>query len=329
MNTHTLPLPVYFKTWCIFLDDKPEYLEDLELALGEDVCRVSTMTDQLRVIHKLNKHDELLTDWLLRKEDDEVMDEKIISLKINKLYEAMLIKRAVSTTSTLVVDYEMPGMNGLEVCEKITNPYVSKILLTGAVDDSFGVEAINNGTIDNFFRKHDPNLIPKLKKALVKAQESYFRKLYDPILRMLANDPNCALNSLEYLKIFEEKKIETKAEEYYLLDSFGSYEFVLPDGSGEKILVRDKLQMDSDRELAGASIDNPSILSELEAYEKLFYCQRPEGFLECPEADLKKHLLPARKLGPDSAFSYAEKKCDYWKCPEDVAPETMNNSDLV
>ncbi len=71
----------------------------------------------------------------------------------------------------IISDYMMPGMNGLQLLERVEKkfPYIGKILLT-AIDDIDGVvEAVNSGCVDKLLRKpwKDDILLPTIKNTLI------------------------------------------------------------------------------------------------------------------------------------------------------------------
>lgn len=306
MNNKQLPVPAFFKTSTMFLDDDPYYLESLELPMEEGPILYKASTKPSEVIELLQNPKHKLPSWLSRKTDEEDTDERVISLQIDQIQGAMLRSESADVFSSLVVDYEMPTMNGLEVCERITNPNIQKILLTGAVDDSFGVDAINRGIIHKFFRKHDPYLIPKLREALGIAQEAFFRRLFDPVLRTFSEDKKSALNLPEFKSLFEEKLKETKAKEYFLLDSTGSYGFLKPNGQQSNLIIKAESQMMDDFkmvELEEATGDK-NLLADLKSFQKFLYCPNPAGFLECNGEKFCNHILPAKKLSASSPYYY-------------------------
>lgn len=52
-------------------------------------------------------------------------------------------------------DYEMPGMDGLELLQRIrlTQPSVRRVLLTGRADVKVAVRALNEGAVNRFLLK--------------------------------------------------------------------------------------------------------------------------------------------------------------------------------
>jgi CheY-like chemotaxis protein len=77
--------------------------------------------------------------------------------KIHEIYKVIYNPRRYEEISTVIVDYDMPSMKGLEFCEKLQNPYIRKILYTGVAGEGLAIEAFNKGLIDGYIRKGDPN----------------------------------------------------------------------------------------------------------------------------------------------------------------------------
>ena len=76
--------------------------------------------------------------------------------------------------TTLVVDYSMPGITGLDLCRRVALPYIRKIMLTGEADSDMAVAAFNEGVIDKFFKKASDQVVMDLNTAVLKAQISYY-----------------------------------------------------------------------------------------------------------------------------------------------------------
>lgn len=57
--------------------------------------------------------------------------------------------------AAVVVDFDMPGMNGVEFLSSISNLRCAKVLLTGVADETVAVKAFNAGIVDLYLRKTD------------------------------------------------------------------------------------------------------------------------------------------------------------------------------
>ncbi|WP_322014317.1 response regulator [Paraburkholderia sp. J12] len=75
--------------------------------------------------------------------------------------------------AALVVDCEMPGMDGIQFLASVSELGCSKILLTGTADESHAVEAFNAGLIDYYLKKTDPAMARKLARVLAEAKQKY------------------------------------------------------------------------------------------------------------------------------------------------------------
>jgi CheY-like chemotaxis protein len=69
---------------------------------------------------------------------------------------------------TCVIDYAMPGTNGLQVLETLIDWPGSRVLLTGQADEQVAVQAFNQGLIDQFVPKQARDITRLLTGALRK-----------------------------------------------------------------------------------------------------------------------------------------------------------------
>ncbi|MCX7982032.1 MAG: response regulator [Syntrophales bacterium] len=90
---------------------------------------------------------------------------------------------------TVISDYKMPGMNGLETLYKIgrINPQITRIILTGYATLENAIEAVNKG-IDGFLTKPFDNeeLRLKVKECNLRKRLSQF--VSEPILQILLGE---------------------------------------------------------------------------------------------------------------------------------------------
>jgi CheY-like chemotaxis protein len=69
-------------------------------------------------------------------------------------------------TSAIVVDYEMPGLTGLELLRELPGLEARRVLLTGANDERLVYTAFNSGQINRFFSKCGPAFRLELTAAI-------------------------------------------------------------------------------------------------------------------------------------------------------------------
>lgn len=67
-----------------------------------------------------------------------------------------------------VVDFSMPGMDGLQALSELGDWPGSRVLLTGQADEQMAVRAFNRGLIDQFIPKQSPDISRRLVEAVDK-----------------------------------------------------------------------------------------------------------------------------------------------------------------
>ena len=78
---------------------------------------------------------------------------------------------------TCVVDYAMPGINGLQVLDALQDWPGSRVLLTGQADEQVAIQAFNGGLIDQFVPKQAPNITEHLLSTLHKMSRAAHPRL--------------------------------------------------------------------------------------------------------------------------------------------------------
>lgn len=231
MSKHRI-LPYYYPTTTVLVDDSQRFLQSFTLYLSEDTAYrcFTSASDALAHINLQARKPHLeqrCFSWFRAGEsshgDTFSLDLSLIEQEIN---DAMRF----STVSVLVVDYDMPEMNGLEMCGKLDDPHIRKILLTGVADERVAVQAFNDGLIDRFLMKNDPDIATKIRQAIEDSQRQYFQR----VSAMLQN--TLALKSPEFLynPVFADYFFALQAQrgfvEYYYVESPSG--FVLLDERG-------------------------------------------------------------------------------------------------
>ncbi|MFT5083238.1 MAG: CheY-like chemotaxis protein [Lentisphaeria bacterium] len=139
--------------------------------------------------------------------------------------------------SVVVVDLDMPGIDGIEFCRKIQNPNIKKILLTGISATTKVLQAFNNKEIHYYLNKSDDNMDELLDGAIRRMQHEYFlelsRKLkYDALENStpLFSDPALA----DY---FDEICTRIDVKEYYFQTNPPRFHLELKNGSECDLLI--------------------------------------------------------------------------------------------
>jgi len=166
---------INFPTTTAFIDDEISFLNQLTAAIDCENYKICQDFGELQKILKEQPQVRSMAD--------------ISALACNPKRHEFI--------STVVIDYQMPSENGLELCKKIKDSPVIKIMLTGIASKDEGIEAHNDDLIDFFISKNDPQFSEKLKEAIVAGKRKYFTRLSNRIRDFYIADnpladPTCA-----------------------------------------------------------------------------------------------------------------------------------------
>lgn len=158
----------------------------------------------------------------------------MIDISIRDIQNLYYKNKKKKTISSVIVDYQMPEIDGLSFLKSIENKNITKILLTGVANQDQAIDAFNNKIIDFFIPKSTSDLISKLNYYILESQKRHFIEN----TRFAANGIN--LNSPDLTAVGEENFIllvqelcyNNKIVEYYLIEDTGS--FVMFDSNKKK-----------------------------------------------------------------------------------------------
>lgn len=169
-------------------------------------------------------------------------------------------------------------------------------MLTAAADHKLAVQAFNDGVIDKFIVKDDPNIFEKIDQAIHALQQSYFETLSTPIVKELSTTPSSFFSNpifQDFLKSFMRKN---NINEFYLVDAMGS--FLLINNKNERFW----LSVQSDQQIENylriiQDDDNAQkeIINALDKKEKLLCLFSEEDFNQ-PVENWNAYLHPAHKI---------------------------------
>lgn len=125
--------------------------------------------------------------------------------------------------SVIIVDYQMPGMNGLELCRKLHTLPCKKILLTGEADHRDAVAAFNDNIIDRFIRKDSPTLVAEIQKYIATLSQQYFRERTQTLIAHLEANYRLPLSDPIFIDFFHRYCNAHDIREYSILDKNGSF----------------------------------------------------------------------------------------------------------
>jgi CheY-like chemotaxis protein len=299
----------YFPSTALFLDDSHDFLLNFVLQLDEGVAyRIfDEPRKALDYIHNKNCELDLLSQHCISEYTEAKHFSALnqtINLDLAAIHAEVYNPHRFSEISVVVVDYAMPGMDGLEFCRQIGNNNIKKILLTGQADEKLAIAAFNEGVIHRYIKKSDINAAELITKSIYELQLQYFQAMSDMIVRMLSiTSPSC-LHDKNFAEFFKQLRAENRIVEYYLVDNSGSFLMLDDDANVSFLIIKNADDIRSHYDLAlthGASKD---ILEQLASGEKI------PGFWQAnaPTSQWQEwcnYLVPAHRFISNEIYYYA------------------------
>ncbi len=148
-----------------FLDDDAAYLEMLALVLPTR-WHIELFQRQHLFINQLQQEPSIWENDAWRQQDlvDQWRDGRPLIPIILDYWRDVGSRYAL--TQVCVVDYSMPGMNGLEVLGELSAWGGTRVLLTGQADEQIAVDAFNRGLIDQFIPKQSPGASQRVVRTI-------------------------------------------------------------------------------------------------------------------------------------------------------------------
>jgi CheY-like chemotaxis protein len=267
------PLGYYYPTQVLFVDDDKALLNSLE-GLFLKYFKIVTENEAPAALERLQKENIYLDRNLIEAIDDATLDEEFdcpINIHISNIAKKINNSSREQELSVVVVDYRMPGMTGLELCEKLEGLPIKKILLTGEGEYTLAIEAFNNGIIDHYISKKDPDFLTNLEATINLLQQRYFLERTTFLLSAARATPESFLCMPSFLKEFNRFLIHYNIVEFFLLDRVGSFVGLNYQGEPFWFLVRNKMQIADLIDLAKDNEYSTPILDALQAKECIIY----------------------------------------------------------
>lgn len=304
-------LSCYFPTTVVVIDDNVNFLESLQDILRSKNVIVKGFSDPIAGLNFINESaidNPLAFSDLTASGEDDTSDWKSILLNINKVHEQIYDENRFSKISTVIIDYSMPGIDGVELCSRIIDPSIQKILLTGVADEKVAIDAFNNGYINRFTRKSSNNLVGDMMQSLNRAVHQYFSLYTSDLLKCL---PAKEINNLRdpiLANFFYGTCLNRNYIEYYMLDTFGSYLFLREDGKASLLSMMPEAEIDKIIEIGVDSEEiSDEVLVGLRSHEYMLVLHSRTGTLP-PISSWDKYMRPARRLEgyQTYCFTFAE-----------------------
>jgi CheY-like chemotaxis protein len=292
-----------FTTSTILLDDDPGFLKHFSLLLDPRLpCRkYATAAGALSYINGQDPIKNRFNGFAGISVHDDV-DEKIY-VDLNRIRELVYDHDRFSQISVAIIDYDMPEMDGIEVCKRIRHPEIKKILLTGKADEKIAVDAFNAGLINQYIRKSTADVEVLVNAAVVRLQQEYFMDITRPSQIALADGMGLFLSREGFKRMFTDVLNEYDYREYYLCEQPRGL-LLLDDGARTGFLfVLSEEVMKTHREMAQAYGAPAEMLHMLRAATHVPWFPTADGYFTPRYRDeWLRHMYPALAMPGTEKF---------------------------
>ncbi|WP_321909436.1 MULTISPECIES: response regulator [unclassified Paraburkholderia] len=301
--------PFSYPTTVAFVDDSAAFLSNLSLQLDPDLAfrLFSSPSEALKFLNGRagpNRAAEpIFSPYLDRTEENDA--HQVIAMRVDAIRSLVHNASRFESVSVVVVDYDMPELNGMEFCRRITDPSIRKIVLTGKADEHVAVKSFNEGLIDRFIRKHEVDAVETLNQAIGDMQRAYFDRCCSTVLEALAVSEYAFLKDHALAAHVKGIADSLGIVEHYL--SYQPHGLLMFDGVGTAYLlvIHTDESLRGVREIAVEQGAPASFLAELDSRRSLPYFWRTEGYYPAQCAEWQPYMHPASEFHGDRRYLYA------------------------
>jgi CheY-like chemotaxis protein len=170
--THFIRPPVFYPASVVFVDDSDSYLDALR-RFFPDISTNLFFTRSQTALAFIRQHAR--ENSLEFAPASAGLSETGLERFVESSAERDILTRDArfSEVAAVVVDYDMPGLSGVEFLSSISNLRCAKVLLTGVADETVAVKAFNAGIVDLYLRKTDADSANRLVHFLGDAKKRH------------------------------------------------------------------------------------------------------------------------------------------------------------
>lgn len=219
----------FYPTEVVFIDNSEIYLQTLELFFGSNPYPTvfKTFSDPEQALCYINNKKKAPPQTFWEPEDTFSSNSYAFKLNVFSLHKKIYDSNRFKQISVVIADYDLgPNcINGVELCNRIPNKHLQKILFTGQTKHDFVIKAFNERKIQHYVPKQTITSLEDVLELIKQMQEKYFLNLTESLQVALTTKPKfpLAIYSSAFQTYFRHLIKTNDIEEYYLLDAVGSF----------------------------------------------------------------------------------------------------------
>lgn len=232
--------PYFHPTTVVLVDDNESFVRSLTLELPSSIaCQGFTHAEA--ALDFLNQPIGLppLVDRCFTLDRSHETD-AVIHLDLGAIEQEINHLERFRRVSVVLVDYAMPRMDGMVFCERMTDPYARRAMLTGVADEKMAVEAFNAGLIHRFIPKHKAAAVEAVVAFIAELQREYFNQSLARLKTALSIDPPGFLVDPVIAVRARRFMHDENIAEYYLVNDPPGFLMLRPDGTVIRVVLLDQ-----------------------------------------------------------------------------------------
>lgn len=307
MSPYPIP-PFYFPTTVFFVDDSIDFLSNLSLQLDSGLAfqLYDSPSNALAILNSENNSTTPMERFFSRYHhtEDLPLTHHVIDVNLDKVHREVYNEFRFEQVSVVVVDYDMPSIDGLEFCRRIKNPAIKKVLLTGKADEKIAVQAFNERLIDRFILKQDKDINKILNQAIVDLQHAYFSQTERMLADALTIGKHAFLRDPLFAERFREICEQLKIVEFYLCSEPDGMLMLNANGESHLLIIPNEDALLGQYEIAYEQGAPQELLDALKSNQVIAYFWKTGGYYVPECRDWREFIYPATEFKGKQWYYY-------------------------
>jgi CheY-like chemotaxis protein len=297
-------LPYYHPSSIVIIDDDALFLETIKFSLS-DSFPCETFTDPKRAIQVLKERQSTvrnLEHFVVPSESTpdvptHQLGDQFVQVRTSGVTALVKDAERFSQISVAVIDFDMPGINGLQICRQLADLPMRKILLTGKATTDIAIRAFNERIIDCYIAKQDSTLATRLKTEIRALEAAYFKRIAEPLASVLGLEATRFIADPACEELFAAERHARNVVEHYVMAEPPGILMVSATGEITVLVVYSDQDMAAHAEVAMAEDAPVDLIRALAARLVVPTFPTPSGMYEKSlEESWRNHVWPARQL---------------------------------
>ena len=297
-------LPYYHPSSIAIVDDDVLFLETLKFSFS-DAFPCETFPDPRRAVEVLRQRQLAvrgIEHFVVPNESTPDVatyepGDQLVHVRTSGIAALVEDPSRFSQVSVIIVDYDMPALNGVQLCRQLVDMPVRKILLTGKATIDVAMRAFNERIIDSYIPKQDGDLATRLKTEIKALEAAYFTRIGQPLGSLLGLDATRFIADPGFDEFFAtECRARHIVEHYVMAEPHG---VLMASASGDVFVmaVQSEQSLAAHTEIAIAENASNDLVRGLAARAIVPIFPTPSGMYEKSlESTWRDHVWPARTL---------------------------------